>query len=102
MITVSIGELEKECDRGIEKWIAEQFKQRRKNGEQICVIVTVKKGDVDVLLSTPGCAGGGVGGRQPNSQEQQILEIWSKLHLNTSEFTQGNLIAFLERVRDLG
>ena len=97
MIKVRIGDFEKELSDVREAWINEQISRRRRERQSICAQVTIDKPPLHMVLSTPGCGGSGAW-RPPNSQEQRILELWGKHRLNRTEFTGGNLIAFLRNV----
>lgn len=97
MIKVRIGDFEKELSDVREAWINEQLSRRRREKESICVQISIHKPPLHMVLSTPGCTVSG-GGRPPNCQEQRIFELWEKHRLNTTEFTGGNLIAFLRKI----
>jgi|WetSurMetagenome_2_1015567.scaffolds.fasta_scaffold625284_1 hypothetical protein len=79
-------------------WINEQINRRKKDGIPLCVRVLIKTDCVNVALATIDCACSRGGGRIPNHHEREILELWSKLHLNDANFSAGNLIAFLKQV----
>jgi hypothetical protein len=59
------------------------------------------RGSFDMVLSTPQCARGFGGGRQPNRKEAEILNIWQHEHLNDHHWTPANLYAFVKRARHL-
>ena len=98
-VTVRIGQETRDFDSASESWINDQVNRRRQDGQSVCVQVTVDGGDLDLLLSTPGCGSGGGGARQATAREMAILDLWSKLHLNQAGFTGGNLNAFLKQLR---
>jgi len=61
--------------------------------------VLIDGNPVNLALATPTCASrGGGGGRPLNTKEQGVAALWEQLHLNTQEFTGGNLVAFLRQV----
>jgi hypothetical protein len=97
MIKVQIGNTEKELRDVRESWINEQLTRRRRDEEPICVQVTIDKPPLNMVLSTPGCSGPG-GGRAANARERRIFDLWGKFKLNSSDFTGGNLIAFLKQI----
>lgn len=97
MIKVQIGNTEKEPRDVRESWINEQLNRRRREGQSVCVRVTIDKPPLNMVLSTPECSGSS-GGRAPKPQEQRIFELWERLRLNTLDFTGGNLVAFLKQV----
>jgi len=96
-VTVQIGAEVRDLASATESWINDQLRRREREGASICVIVTVKTSGVDLALRTPSC-GGGVGGRQANAKELEIIELWNRRHLNSNDFTGGNLIAFLKQL----
>ena len=80
MIRMRIGSDERDMTESIdEQWINQQATRRRHDGQQVCVVVTVREPGVDMVLSTSGCSGGGGGngGRLPNSEERGIFELWN-------------------------
>lgn len=100
MITVRIAEEERQLDAADEQWINQQINRRRADGQTVCVRVTVHKDDLDVVLSTPNCASGG-GGRPPRPREREVLDLWNQRGLNDTNFTGGNLVAFLKQLKRL-
>jgi hypothetical protein len=101
MITLKIGSDSREIrtksdiDEG---WINRQINGRRADGKTVCVQVVIRDTDLHMIFSTPGCGGGLAGGRQPNPSESAIFDLWAKRGLNDSNFTGGNLIAFLHQL----
>jgi hypothetical protein len=100
VITVRIGEEERSLDDADQQWINQQINRRKDAGQAVCVRVTIRAADVDVILSTPTCAKG-VGGRQPRPKESKLFELWNKRGLDEITFTGGGLIAFLAQAKDL-
>jgi hypothetical protein len=98
MIRIHIGNTEREIDTADPNWINQQINGARRDGQSVCVRVVVKLDQVDLVLSTPGCSVGGGGGRALTGREQDIVERWNRLHLNSENFTAGNLIAFLKQI----
>ena len=101
MIKIKIGEFERELDRVDESWINQQINRRRNDGQSVCVRVTIKEGDLDMMLSTPTCASTGNGGRPARPHEIQILNLWNQHKLNEYEFTGWNVISFLKHLKYL-
>jgi hypothetical protein len=98
MLNITIGSETRKIGDADPRWIHEQVDRRRAAGERVCVRIAVHEGDVNMVLSTPGCPMGCGGGRAPNPKEALIFELWEKLHLNTERFSGGNVIAFLEQL----
>ena len=98
MIKVKIGDNEKDCRDTTPQWINEQIKRRRDDGIPVCVQVRIDRSPLNFTLSTPGCSRGGGGGRPLNPDESHVHALWEKLHLNTPDFSGGDLIAFLKQI----
>ena len=98
MIRVRIGGAEYDLADVSESWVNEQIGRRRSDGVPVCVQVIIRTSEINVMLSTPGCGNAG-GDRPPNTQENEILGLWGQMHLDREDFTGGNMIAFLKRVR---
>jgi hypothetical protein len=101
MITIKLGTSEQRLDSIDESWINQQINGRRRDGQSVCVRVSINDGPINMALATPNCSGGGGGSRLPNQQEERIFDLWNKHDLNKPEFTGGNLIAFLKQLRRL-
>ncbi len=98
MIRVRIGTADYDLNEVTESWINEQVNRRRADNVPVCIQVIIRTSSLNVMLSTPGCGGGG-GNRPPNAQENAILQLWDQMHLNNEDFAGGNMIAFLKRVQ---
>ncbi|MDP1682073.1 MAG: hypothetical protein Q8L39_09910 [Burkholderiales bacterium] len=98
MSKVRIEDSERTIGEATPQWINEQINRRRADGIAVCVQVIFDQKPLEFALSTPTCARGGGGGRPLNQEELKVLSLWEKLHLNTPEFTSGNLVAFLKQV----
>lgn len=99
MVTVKIGIDERKLEQADASWINQEISHRRRDGRAVCVSVTITEPDLNVALVTPGCQGGGGGGRPPNPREAEVLELWTRHHLNDSGFTGGNVESFLKQLR---
>jgi hypothetical protein len=98
MVTVAIGhEFRSDSDIS-ESWINQQVNRRLHDGARICVVVTVKEGDLDMILRTIDCPSPQGSGRQANSQERGVFDLWKKLHLQDGEVRGGNLVGFLKQM----
>lgn len=101
MITIKIVEEERQLDAVDQQWINQQVNRRRADGQAVCIRVTVREGELDMVLSTPGCGTSGGGGRPPRPQEKEVLDLWNQRGLNEAAFTGGNLVAFLKQLKRL-
>lgn len=102
MSTISIDGQQRSLSDAIPQWIHDQIDPRSRDGKRSCVQVSIHTTEVDLALTTPTCqvAGSG-GGRRPNAREAEIFRIWEQQKLNTSEFSVGNVIAFVKQVLNL-
>jgi len=61
--------------------------------------VVIREGSLHVDLATPTCAIPRGGGRPPNREEQEILHLWQKHHLDEVDFSGGDVVAFTRELR---
>lgn len=99
MIRITIGDSERLLEQVAPSWLHQQIDGRREVGEKVCVRVSIKTGNLDMLLSTPECASSGGGGRRPNRDEQKLFDLWEKRGLNSNNFIVGQLNAFLNEIK---
>jgi len=97
MITIWIGDVQRNASDATEDWITQQIVRRRRNGENVCVRVGIDSTRANLSLTTPGCPCGMGVGRQANDTERRIMDLWRSLKLDTLTFSPGNVIAFLKR-----
>jgi hypothetical protein len=103
MVKVRIGNDTRDLSDATESWINQQIARRREDGQNICVQVTIQTVGLNVSLTTPGCGAGGGGGRAPSANEGEVIDLWRSRGMNDSNFTGGNLVAFLKQLqRQLG
>ena len=101
MIRISIGDSEREIGDANPSWIREHVELLRNQNLPVCVRITIKSGDVDMALATPGCASGACGSRPPRPKEEEIFELWEKRSLNQDDFVLGQLIAFVNQIKKI-
>ncbi len=70
MIQISIGGMPRDIQYADENWITQQVNKRRELGEPVCVRVTIKTPEIDLVFSSPGCSGRG-GGFEPHLRLRQ-------------------------------
>lgn len=99
MISVRVGNDEKPLDDASTSWITQQIERRRRDGIAVCVVVSIRTGDLNMHLSTPGCAGSAQGSRLPTARERAVLELWQKHGLNEAGFAPGHVVAFLAQLK---
>jgi len=101
MIKIRIEDTERDLDSVDESWINQQINRRQADGLSVCVRITIMEGDLDMILSTPTCRSSGGGNRSPRPHEKTVLDLWNQRGLNESDFSGGNLIAFLKQLRHI-
>jgi hypothetical protein len=100
MSTIKI-EIDNEEIQGIDaEGINQRINRRRNEGRDICVRVSIKADEIDMILSTPNCSSGGRR-RLPRLRESKVLDLWKRRGLNDSNFNGGDLIAFLRQLEQL-
>jgi hypothetical protein len=63
--------------------------------------VKIQESGLNLQFATPGCNPSSGRGRELNPQEQEIADLWIQQKLNTSDFSIGNVTAFLKELRRL-
>jgi hypothetical protein len=101
MITVSIGQESRSSSDITESWINQQINRRLRDGAPVCVTVTMKNGDLDMILRTTDCPTPRGPGRAPNRYERGAFDLWEKLGLQNGEVRGGKLVAFLKQMGEL-
>ena len=102
MIRIEINGTKRNIEDAGERWVNEQVDRRLRDNQRICVRVWIeKKPEVDLVLSTPDCPPAGGSGRSLTRRENEISELWKKQMLRESDFTGGNLWAFLRQAKRL-
>lgn len=79
-------------------WLSEQLIRREENGISVCLRVCINRNNVSLSLSWGDC-GNASGGRQPSSEEQEVLEVWNKLGCGAGPIHPGKLMAFLNQIK---
>ena len=99
MVTIKIGSAEQQLESLDEGWLLQQINRRRRDGERVCVIVEIDDSPINLIFATQGCARGGGSSRAFTAQEQRVIKLWNKHHLDEAEFQGGELMAFLKQLR---
>jgi hypothetical protein len=100
-VSVSFGTVQRVNDEITAGWIAEQQHAREQDGVPVCAIVRVHGPDIGLALPVGQCGPGAGGGKLPNAREQALIDLWRRLHLDGSEFSPGNLQAFVKQASRL-
>lgn len=96
--TIKINEEQRDLEDADPQWISSQINRRRAAGEAVCVRVTIHESGVDLPLATVTCGSGGGGGRPVKPKERDVIDLWNRLNLNSSEFTGGEVVAFIKQL----
>lgn len=98
-ITVHIGNSSLPLEEVDQHWITQQINLRRQDGiDQICVKVSIDEPGINLNLTSKAC-GGGAGGRPPNPDEKELIELWKKRRLDELEIKPGQLVAFINELK---
>ncbi len=98
MITVKIGGDARDYSRADAQWVGQQIHGLQRDNLPVCVRVKIEEGPINFTLVSSACGGGG-GDWRPNTQEQRIIDLWIKHHLDKPQIQVGYLVSFL---RELG
>ena len=98
-IRVLIGSSERDINNIEPNWINEQVNRRRSEGVPVCAKVIIEEGDINLSLATSDCPSTGGGNRRLTGPEKEVVDLWNKLHLSETNFSSGNLVAFLKQLR---
>ena len=101
MVRVKIGDMERELANADAHWINQQINRRRADGQMICVRINVNTPEFNMGLATPTCESSGYGGRLPLPHEKEVFDLWKKKKLDSADFTGGNLVAFLNQLKNI-
>ena len=95
---IIIGSSERNINDIEPNWINDQVNRRKSDDVPICVRVEIQHNDIDIALATADCPRGVGGSRILTQSENEMIDLWNKLHLNDDEFSSGNLVAFIKQL----
>lgn len=98
-VRIVVGSSEREIKNIDPNWINEQVNRRRNEGVPVCVRILIDEGDINLSLTTSDCPSSGGVRRTLTGSENEVLNLWNKLHLSETDFSSGNLVAFLKQLR---
>lgn len=85
-----------------ERWISGKFRDARQNNRLPCFRFDLDTTSAKVGKQTAYCrSAGGVGGRQANPEEAQVLALWERCGLNEEGYGPGNVIKFLNHLKQI-
>jgi hypothetical protein len=73
---VRIGGDERHIDGSDAQWVNQSIQARLHGGENPCVEIRIRTDRVNVRLATPCCSRSFGGGRTPNGEEAELLNLW--------------------------
>ena len=97
-VRIIIGTSEREIKNIEPNWINEQIRKRKDDDIPVCVRVLIDHGDINISLATSGCPNSPGKRRILTRSENEVVDLWNKLHLRDSGFASGNLLAFLKQL----
>ena len=98
MVTIRIGADVRDIEDVDPSWIANQVGGRREESGTVCVEVAIQQPEANLRLATPACSGAGGGTRRLTALESEIVDLWKRHRLDTSDFSVGDLIAFVKQL----
>lgn len=96
MVTIEVGQERISLEDLREGELAEQVKRRSTDGRPVCVRVHIEEAEIRLELSTPECTTGRGRVRPVRPREQTLIDLWRSRGLDETDWTIGNLIAFLK------
>ena len=104
MVTLTIGSATRELTNARDvdaSWIGEQIRNRRAAGQSVCFTISIQEPPIELNLPVGECGGGRSGGRGLRPQEQPIVDLYRKRHLDEGDVEPGSMVAFLRQVFEL-
>lgn len=97
-VRVVIGSSDRDINNIEPNWINEQIGRRKSEGVPVCVRVLIDHGDINISLATSDCPSSSSGNRRLTGPENEVVDLWKKLHLDKNDFSSGNLVVFLKQL----
>lgn len=101
MISVTIGGECRAFNDVDPQWVTRLVDGCSRNGLAVCVMVEIDVPGAKLVLATSSCGSGGGGRRALTATESQVIAAWRMLNLGEANFSAGNVVAFLQRLRHL-
>lgn len=99
MSTITIGTESRDLIDADPHWINQAILARRRDGQDVRVILSLVGDQLKLTLCAPKPASGGGGHRSLTPREQSVLELWIKLGLDKPDFAPGNMVALVQQVK---
>lgn len=94
IVALSFGANRRVGDEITGGWVEGQIRNRDADGVHVCGLLEVARRDCETRLRIGKCPTGRGTGINTACQ-QEVIDLWRKLHLDGEAFTPGNLIAFV-------
>jgi len=98
-VRIKIGAQEHDLAQADKHWITSQIRDQQSDNGSVCVQIIIEKGDVNLRLRSAGCPSPVGGGRQPNSNELQILDLWEQHGGKAGHLGGGEIVAFINQLQ---
>lgn len=98
---IAIGSAERDLSDASPRWIREHVLALRSRNIPVCVTISLRTDRLNIGLSTPPCPAARFSERDPNPEEERILDLWRKRGMSQDDFEIGQLIAFLNEIKHL-
>jgi hypothetical protein len=98
-VSITIGDENRAYPSASKDWINKAFARARKQGVLPVVTVQISQPGLVLGLATPGSGRGGGGSLTP--AQNRIVEAWMRHRMTSTNYTGGNLIAFLNDLERL-
>jgi len=98
MIKIIIGKSSRDYDDYSHDWIYQQIENRKKDNLPVCVQITIKHNDIDIILSAGECPSGKPAQRKSRPREDELFDLWKKYELKEKDFSPKQLVKFLDKI----
>ena len=98
MIKIIIGKSSRVYEDYTHDWIYQQISNRRNDNLSVCVQITIKHNDIDIILSTGECPSGKPANRKSRPREDELFDLWNKYGLKEKDFNPKQLVKFLDKI----
>lgn len=98
MIKIIIGNTTRDYDNYSHDWVYQQINNRRKLNLPVCIQITIKHNEVDIILSAGECPSGNPAQRESRPRENELFDMWEKYELKQNDFSPKQLVKFLDKI----
>lgn len=105
IITIEIGGESKNLADAEPDWITKSVNRQRREGEPVCVRVTIQEDGITLPLVAVGCGsqggfGGGGGGKsaEPSRRQKEARIEWTQRGLDQNDIAPGSVVSFVREL----